>query len=304
VSKLDLSGEVKVTLERPPDPDPDAPNPEQEKEAKEGRVAVAAALAAGMTVLVAALGLFGGLTGSVARMARNDPWWTGFAVVAVIVSVALAIAARLVAPSDGLKRTPVPKVQETRRPYWSTTMLWVSAFLLAVGLIVAVVKLTATIGKDDRPSVSAQSTRDATTGVASLSGTAKAGGLAADDAIRVVVVAYAEGETDEGTQLYYAVVGPNPDGMVDNTFTVILPTGARSVVITAGKDPANASGVPGTCQPEASIDVPVDPADPVVVSGEDETLTACALVSVPAPPPPPPPPTSTPEPGDRATGNS
>lgn len=276
-----------MTLEGPPEPpapDPD-PDAEIEKEAKEARIAVATTLATGVTVLVAALGLFGGLTGAVARMARNYPQEAGLAIGAVILSVALAIVARLVAPGKGDKKPPGLLVKPERRPYWSTALLWVSAFLFTAGVILAVILLTATIDKDDRPSVSAQSTRDSATGAVSLAGTAKAGGLAAEDALRVVVVSFEEGQTTEGTQLYYAVVGPNPDGVVDHAFTVLLPTGARSVVMTAGNDAADTKGVPASCKPDDRVDKPVSPASPVVVKSDSGKLTACALVAVPLPPP-------------------
>ena len=285
MSEVKLAGAVKVLLEGPPAPKSNA-DAEAAKEAREGRVAVATTLATGITVLVATVGLFGGLTGAVARLVRNYPVEAGGAIVAVIVSVALAVVARLVAAGVGDKKAPGILVAQERRPYWSTAILWLSVLLLAVGLTALVALLVATIGKDDRPSVSGQSTRDATSGVASVAGTAKAGGLAAEDAIRIVVISFAAGQTEEGTQLYYAVVGPNPDGVVDHSFTVMLPDDARSVVITAGNDAADTSGAPGTCQPDGTVDAPVDPAAPIEVSGEegDEPLTACALVSIPIPP--------------------
>lgn len=52
-------------------------------------------------------------------------------------------------------------------------------------------------------------------------------------------MSFAEGDTKLGTQVYYAVVGPTPDGVVDHAFTIILPSDSRSVVITAGNDAAH-----------------------------------------------------------------
>lgn len=274
---IHLDGEVKLAQENPPPP-VTSPS-DSDKDAREGRVAVATTLATGVTVLVATLGVFGGLTGAVARMARNYPVLTGIALAAVIVSVALGVSARLIGPKGDHPVTFLP-----RTPHRTTALLALSTFLLAAGLILSAVLMTLTIGKDDRPSVTAQSTRS-DTGISSLAGTAKAGGLAADDAIRVVVVSFAEGQTETGTQLYYAVVGPNPDGVVEHSFTVILPQDARSVVITAGNDVASSTdSTPSACAPAANVTEPVDPAEPVVVtSGDDDMLTACALVVVPSP---------------------
>lgn len=291
MSNIEVSGAVTVTIA---DPAGSTPTDDAAKEAKESRIAVATSLATGIAVLVASLGVFGGLTGAVARLARNFPLSTGVAVASVIVSVLLAVTARLVATGSGDTRTSAVLVLGIRRgdhrPYVSTAMLWVSAALLAFGLVLAVVQLTRTIDKDDRPSVSAQITRDADTGVASISGTAKAGGLAAADAIRVALVSYAEGD-DEGSQTYYAVVGPSPDGVVDHAFTVVLPSDVRSVVITVGKDPGDTPEVPGACRKEPSAEQPADPTSPgevVAASDEDEPLTACALVLIPDPPAPAP----------------
>lgn len=253
--------------------------------ARADRVAAATSLAGGLTVLAGAMGLFGGLTGGIARLARNYPVWAGVAIGLVTFSVVLALMARLVAAGTGDGKVSVPTLEKGAGAYVSTVMLWVSAVLLGLGLLVAAVFLILTIDRDDRPSVSAQNTRDGTTGVASVAGTAKAGGLAADDAIRVVVISYEEGETEEGTQLYYAVIGPNSDGVVDHSFTVILPTDARSVVVTSGKSSSDSNRV-RACRPEGTIEEPVDPANPVEVTADDELLTACALIYVPAPPPP------------------
>ena len=281
MAKLDLGGEVKVTVEEPAAPTTDS-EPDEAKEAKDRRIAVSGTLATGVTVLVSALGLFGGLTGTMARLARNFPVWTGIAVGLVVLSVALAIAARLVAPGKGKKKAPCP-VPESRQPYWSTALLWLSGFAFLVGMGIAIVVVTMTIGKDDLPSVSAQSTRDATSGVVSIAGTAKAGGLAAEDAVRVSVVAFPEGETKLGTQLYYAVVGPSPDGVVDHAFTVIVPREAVSVVVSAAKDTADADGVPTACKPEKDVDEPVEAEQPVKVESEGrEQPAACAQITVPS----------------------
>lgn len=289
MNDLNLSGGVTVTVDglEPPPASPPDPDADAEKDAKEGRISAATTLATGVTVLAAALGLFGGLTGAVARMARNYPSWSTIAILLVVASVALAIAARLAAPGNGQRKALI-LLAEHRKPYWSTALLWISSVCFAGGIGLAVVLLALTIDKDDRPSVTAVTTRDATTGVVALAGTAKASGLAAEDAIRVVAVAFPKGETEQGTQVYYAVVGPNADGVIDHSFTVILPEGARSVVITAGNDAKDTSGAPKACKPSSSVDRPVDPTDPVKVSSEDGSLTACALVAVPKEPKPKP----------------
>jgi hypothetical protein len=276
MNDINLGGAVKVELDGLPEPPPPDP-PDPDKDAKEARVAVATTLATGVTVLVAALGVFGGLTGAVARMARNYPLWTAVALSAVILSVVLAIVARLAAPKSA-QTTRVPG-----QPYWSTWLLGLSSVLFAGGLLLSVLLMAWTIGKDDRPSLTAQSTRDATSKIASLSGSAKAGGLAAEDAIRVVAVALPAGATETGTQVYYAVIGPTPDGVVDHSFTVMLPDDARSVVITVGND-ADVGDEAANCKPDASVDDPTDLATPVEAVSAEDKLTACALVAVPPAP--------------------
>ena len=138
---LNLSGRLRLSLDdQPASRSSTKPNTDTNAE---GRVAVATALAAGVTVLTAALGTFGGLTGGVARMARNYPVGTGLAVGAVVVSVALAIGARLVAP----------QAKKVVKAYWSTWLLILSIFLFTAGVLLAISLLTFTIGQDDMPSV-------------------------------------------------------------------------------------------------------------------------------------------------------
>src|SRR5687768_10721998 len=113
-----------------------------ETEAKE-RSEVATWLATGVTVLRWALALFGGLTGAVARMVRNNAADAKTVVIMVIVAVGLALLARLVSSSA-----------DPRRVGLSSFMFVVSLIVLIWGLVWSVSLMVNAIDTDDRPSIS------------------------------------------------------------------------------------------------------------------------------------------------------
>ena len=61
-----------------------------------------------------------------------------------------------------------------------------------------------------------------------VGGTASAGGLESTDRIYVSLVAQNEG-AQKSEQIYYALVGPNQEGIVDHKFSVVLESAAESV---------------------------------------------------------------------------
>jgi len=187
--------------------------------------ATASALAGGLTLLTAGLGLFGGLSGAIARMARNHELATAIAVGLVLGSVVLALASRLVNAQS--------RLFSGRGPSTYLTLLWLALAAFVCGLALAMFQLNSTLGEDDRPSVAATTSRDSS-GALMVGGTASAGGLESTDRIYVSLVAQNEG-AQKSEQIYYALVGPNQEGIVDHKFSVVLESAAESVVVTVGK---------------------------------------------------------------------
>lgn len=230
--------------------------------------AAATALATGLTLLTAGLGVFGGLTGSVARMARNHETRTGLAVSLVLLSVVLALASRLLRSTTKLA---------TARAY--RVALWAALGCFVVGVGLALLTLNTSLAEDDRPSVTAAVARD-DAGSVTLTGTAKAGGLEATDHVLVRVQTLV-GETPRA-EVYSALVGPDQDGVVTHDFTVLLAPDVEAAVVTVGnEDTAGRTGHCGvTPAPSASATAPP-------VSPPDDH-TACAYTRVGAAPSPTP----------------
>lgn len=253
-----------------------APSTQVEDVENKNADSTASALAGGLTLLSAGLGVFGGLSGAVARMARNHQEATGTAVVLVLGSVVLALASRLVSAKV--------KVLVTRGPRLYLLLLWLALAAFVSGVALAMMQLNASLGADDRPSVSATTTRDSA-GVFSVTGKAQAGGLAAADRIYVSLVAFNQNQKQR-EQIYYALVGPNQEGLVDHTFSVVLTPSTKSVVISAGKvTRANAednrrNNMHPVCEPPLPRSPTASPQPGSADVTPPNTLTACALVRV------------------------
>ena len=103
--------------------------------------------------------------------------------------------------------------------------------------------------------------------------------MSAEDAVHVFVLALDEASGD-ATQIYYAIVGPNSDGLVDHSFSVMVPPGIRSVVVTVGSNDE-----PVNCKPSKNVGESIDPTKPAKAVTPSDALTACALVAIPEAPP-------------------
>lgn len=269
----------------------------------ERRGSVITALAAGVTVLSGALGLFGGLTGAVARMGRNYPGESAWAIGFVVTAVVLAIGARLFAPdatsANAAEASTARRVRtaaaaasaapgapaETGKPGDpAKVMLVLSLIFLAVGVIWSVTLMATILDADDRPSVTATPTRD-DEGVITLAGTARAGGLSAQEQVYVLAVAY-DADTHQGVQIYYALAGPDADGKVEHPFSLILDPNVERVSVSVDR-----SSQPRICYPEQPNPVEPEstatPSLPIVRPG-----VGCAAISIPILPVPTTPPTS------------
>jgi len=183
----------------------------------EQRESTATALAAGFTVLAGGLGIFGGLTGTVARMVRNQPELTAAAIACVLVAVTLAIASRLKASTAS---TFGP---QSARRQWANWLLGAGLLFFIIGMACAIAAAVSTITLDDRPSVNGKVTvvEDLTT----VTGTAKMGGLDADQPVYIRVF---NGET----QLYSAIAGANQDGLVEHEFAVAFNSTSADEAVT------------------------------------------------------------------------
>lgn len=207
----------------------------------DSRKAVATSLGAGLTVLTVVLGAFGGLTGAVARMARNYPILTAVVISFVVLSVAVALAAQLV--TMGTSRNQASDSL-------STQLMWGSLGLFVLGLAGSAFLLSQAIDTDDRPSVTAQVTRGEA-GAVTVAGTAKAGGLSAKEQVYVLVNTRTSPQDVLQVQAYYALVGPNPDGLVEHPFSVLIAPGIREVVVTVGTEEAGGACTPPLAQAES-----------------------------------------------------
>lgn len=179
-------------------------NPEATKD-------VATALAGGVTILAAIFAAFGELTGTVARLARNYPVLTAVAVILVVLAVGCALAARLSANSK---------------------FLWIGIPMLMAGIIIAVILTPIVFAKDDRPSITAKAIRDDEDRIF-IEGTAHASGLRADDRMFVRVTMSTVADPFDRLA-YYAIVGPDGDGVMTHEFSMPAVTNALSVIVTVG----------------------------------------------------------------------
>lgn len=230
--------------------------------------AAATALATGLTLLTAGLGVFGGLTGAVARMARNYQGQTAWAVSLVLASVVLALASRLVRSTTMLGPARVYRA-----------LLWAALLCFVGGVGLAMWTLNDSLGDADRPSIATQTTRN-DSGTVTIAGTARAGGLEADEQVYVYLVALSNnGSSSE--QVYYSLVGPNQDGLVDHAFSVMLDPGVDAVVVTVGREGLDKACTP----PEPPVNESADPSLRPEAAEPPNELTACALVSIGETPP-------------------
>jgi len=271
----------------------------------ERRGSVITALATGVTVLSGALGLFGGLTGAVARMGRNYPGESAWAIGFVVVAVVLAIGARLFAPdatsSDATAASTArrdrataaaapgapPALENPKDP--AKVMLVLSLIFLAVGVIWSVTLMATILDADDRPNVTATPTRD-DAGIVTLAGTARAGGLSAQEQVYVLAVAY-DADTHRGVQVYYALAGPDADGKVEHPFSIILDPNVERVSVSVDR-----TSQPRICYPEQPK--PVEPDSTAIPElPTSKPGVGCAAISIPILPVP----TTTPPPTESAT---
>jgi len=229
--------------------------------------AAATALAAGVAILAAGLGAFGAFNGTAARMARNHPNLTVSAVALVLAAVVCALASRIVRNVGG-----------------SYVWLWVSLGFFIVGLTLAFTTLTSAISDDDRPSIASTTSRDSA-GTTTIAATAKAGGLAADENVRIRAFAYTASDKPGG-QIYYAVVGPDPDGSISHAFAVLVDPDIRYVVLTVNQaDASGACRLPSSSSEKGSAATPSATPSTITKSRSGGRLWACALVSIAAPSP-------------------
>lgn len=247
----------------PVDPDRDASQ----------RDNVAGTIAGGFVLLTAGLGIFGGLTGSVARMARNEQWLTAAGVGLVLASVLLALWARLI--HTDRKMFPKWKAFKNRNFYWNRFLLFVGLIVLVAGALISIMTLNAVLAKDDRPSITAQTTRDGA-GNVTVSGTAKAGGLEAQDQV-YVAVSDVSADGIHSKRIYYSQVGPNQDGLVDHAFSVIVSPKTAAVIISVGRR-SLASG----CSPPEPTPEPIQDLETLKPPND---LTACTLLLIGEPQP-------------------
>jgi hypothetical protein len=278
---LNVTGQIELTSVEPAEQSPGDKKPDS-VETPEDKTAdtAATALATGLTLLAAGLGVFGGLTGSVARMARNHQSLTAIAVALVLAAVVLALASRLVRSTTTWPKTK-PNRPGSVRVY--RLLLWVSLGCFVLGLGLAMVTLNDSIGTADRPSIATTATRDAA-GNVTVAGTAKASGLKATDEVYVYMFAFSSKDST-GEQVYYSLVGPDSDGQVGHAFSVIVDLGVDSVLVTAGRK----SDDPKTCEPPPTplASQPASPSPTPEVVQPPNDLTACALVSIGGAPPMP-----------------
>lgn len=165
-------------------------------------------LLAGVATLTTALGLVGTATGQVARMYRNYPGLTFVSVILVLIAFAVGLFALILWPTS--KQPPRP-------------MLVVAAGALVVGLVLGFSALFLSMSKSDRPSIDAKTTVVADGGgLVQLDATVEAGGARSDGTLVMVVNGVGPTTGDTITRLYYGKNGPNADGQLTDSVSLLL----------------------------------------------------------------------------------
>jgi len=215
-----------------------------------------------LAVLTTALAAFGGLTGGIARMLRNNPVWS-------LITLLTAVGAVLTALLAQYWRAAHP--HRSRGLIVTSILLFVGAVSFGCWLAVD------TAGKRDRPGLTAKLSQS-NTGAWSIEGTAAASGLAARDSVRLFIYAIPRNDAKTRTKLYFVTAGPNAEGVASQTFSVPLPKGRayRSIVVTAavGAHPRWCDGT--AIEINAGLDVS---AQKEAVEGTN----ACIVVQPPSP---------------------
>jgi hypothetical protein len=197
--------------------------------------------ASAIAVVTAVIGIVGGLTGGVARVARNHESALPWAIVLVFAATIIALV-------------PTRSERPSRNLIWGCAVISVIAFGAAAVFVSW--RYSDSVATPDRPVVNAKWTQD--NGRTILSGTLKASGLKVDDALTVTVwrmVGNAErppGPRATGTAspswldgsryvwragiVYQQFVGADIDGNVNVTFEVPFPTGYDAMQVVASTD--------------------------------------------------------------------
>jgi hypothetical protein len=175
--------------------------------------AVATGLGAAITVFSAGIGVFGALTGGLARLSRNYPWIPPLALGLVVAAVLCSLLAARLNPADDGNPDPAPKAdltppdhaaarqdaqEDSRRSLRATRtrqdnrrqrqqrLLVASVILFGFSLVVPSAALASTIATVDRPRITA---KWVTSGPqALLSGTVASSGMKTHDKMFVTVV--------------------------------------------------------------------------------------------------------------------
>jgi hypothetical protein len=194
----------------------DKPTDDSDKNGQKAAAAVpdVAKLAAGaIAVITAVTAIIGGVTGGVARIARNSPLVLPWAVGLVFIAAGLALAASLrtapatansakpgspTPPEPGQSATPPPgdrqptgqRRRDRIRGWWESpgrqgTLLLLSLIVFGIAAVIVATASSSSLATPDRPVVTAKWTPVGGKWV--LSGTAKGSGLKTEDQLTIVV---------------------------------------------------------------------------------------------------------------------
>jgi hypothetical protein len=246
------------------------PADKSEADPKDPLEGIAGWVVGGLALLITALGAFAGLTGGVARMLRNQPVASPFAIGLVVVAIFLALASKVM---------------------WTRWLLLAAALATTVGIVWALTLMVNTTSGTDLPQAAAKFSEIKTGGLL-LSGTVSATSMKSNAPLQVVV--YEQPEAGAVRRLYFGATGADQEGSAKQSFEIIIPfvpDGVAAYVVSA-----SISETPRTCDQSRFIYVanhadddtpPTAPARRAPKDSRDERVfdvnSACLVLEPPVP---------------------
>lgn len=219
-------------------------------------------LSAGIVALTGLITAGGAYTGGVTRILRNDPDLLGIAVLCVFAAVVFAMLA------IGINHhSRIWKLEGRSIPVLRLALLATSIGSFLGAMLVAMLAATYSAAGNDRPSLSAQLVPNEMGGW-SVTGQAGAGGMRYEQRMQVLVYGVLP-DTETPQRIFFATIGPDPDGAASESFEAPLPHRKyEAIVVTAnhGKLPRDCGSYTAfyaekdtvNLQPAAEIDIDSD----------------------------------------------
>jgi hypothetical protein len=246
-------------------------------------------IAGAVAVLISLVGLFT-ISGAIGRVQRNEPVWFSLSLGLVAIAAACFVVAEILAPApvadepkedeEGGEPRAAGSTQPSRsRARARTTLRIVATVLTLLGVLAVVIVTVSSTTARERPVVTGSL---ATTDGNPFTASVKVGSLSSHDRVAMIVDGLvADGRSFRPHTVYQAYIGPDQEGQIDHTVTMVVPN----------LDDYEALGVkaytgPISNAPSDSDDTPCEEY-PRQVSTQKDTVRqqgpGCVIIEIPEP---------------------